>query len=206
MLATSLLALLLIAVPQEPGQLDDALALRLTFPASLQAGKPAFIGHCARAPSGCRRRVEIFAEYFFYVGEETGMSPWLLAAVAVHESRLNPAAEGPCGKWACRGIMQIHERWRGAPPYIKSAKARKRCSRQIGACQEPVVRFAANLLRSEIERCGSLEGGLGAYNTGRCGRGLRYARKVQLELEHLHELAEEEAKRLASRKKREQAA
>ena len=193
MLLLTMIALLVAMqlAADDEDRLAAALERRLTFPSSLKSGRPAHVGHCARAPEGCRVRAETFAAYFFDEGASAGVSPWLLAAVAVQESRLRPAAEGSCGKWTCRGIMQIHERWRGAPPYIRSERTRGRCNREVGACQRPVVSFAADLLKTQIERCGSTAAGLGAYNTGRCGRGAKYARRIDRELMNLRELARE---------------
>lgn len=171
-------------------QIAEALDLRLTYPSSLNSGRRVHVRHCAKARHGCRERLEAFAGYFVEAGTEYGVSPWLLAAIAVQESRLNPHAEGHCGKVArCRGIMQIHERWRGAPQFIRSEKARARCSRSLGACQAEVVSFAASLLRRQIDRCGSTGSALTAYNTGRCGDPGKYARRILREQDHLRGLA-----------------
>ena len=70
-----------------------------------------------------------------------------------------------------------------------ATSARKRCAREVGSCQAPVVAYAAAKLAADVERCGSLDKALRAYNSGGCGPGGRYARRINGELAHLVELA-----------------
>lgn len=158
---------------------DDHLARvlleRLTFPSSVQAGRPYQVKHCRRAPHGCPERVSAFVRYFRRAGELQGADPYLLASMAWHESRLNPWAVGRGGE---RGILQIHPRQRHARGLeIWDAWDRKRCAQELGACQWGVVRVASGILRRSVDTCGSIELGLGMYNSGRC-RKTGYARRI----------------------------
>ena len=138
--------------------------------------------HCG---SACGPRVEAFASYFVRAGDVYNIDPWLLASIALVESKLDPWAEGRCGKHKCRGIMQVHPANRGVPKFARSEKLRKRCKKLPGACQEEIVMYAAKLLQWTTKTCGSLSAGLGAYNTGKCGRGKKYVTKVQAKFQEL---------------------
>lgn len=184
-----------LLAPWEPERYDakalaDALDRRLTYPYSLRVGRPRHIWHCRNAPSGCRARVEAFAHLFVNAGKQTGVSPWLLAAMAMKESGLNPLAEGKGGE---RGILQIHPRRKEASG-LAIFKDGKRCKKDPDPCQEEVVMLAAQILRDAIERCGSTAGGLRAYNSGRCNGATSYDRRVERELLRLYALAEEIAR------------
>lgn len=99
--------------------------------------------------------------------------PHLLTAVAWHESRFRPWARSR----VAAGPFQLH---------VASLWGR----RSHMECLRPEVTFrsclwvqaleAAYVLRTEIDRCGSVTGGLAAYNTGTCDdpHGQVYARRV----------------------------
>lgn len=193
MTALAFCALLHLA-PVEPPRHDvdvlaDALDLRLTYPYSLEVGRPRHVGHCRRAPQGCRERVRAFARMFVASGRRTGVSPWLLAAMALRESGLHPWASGGAGEL---GILQIHPRRRDARGLrlLRDERYREQCHREVGACQAEVVDLAADVLRRAIEQCGDVERGLAAYNSGRCDSGSSYPRRVSSELAKLYRLAE----------------
>jgi len=189
---TLLLALLSIAPPDPPrydtALLADALMQRLTYPSSLARGKPYQVAHCRRAPQGCRARIDAFAALFVDVGRRYGVSPWLLAAMAVRESALNPFAVGRGGE---HGILQLHPRRRDARRlrFVTDERYRDRCRRVVGACQREVVDLAARILRRAIEQCGSPARGLAQYNSGRCDSATSYPRRVEVELLRLYRYA-----------------
>jgi len=123
----------------------------------------------------CQRRVEAFVQYFQEAAERHGVDPWLLAAMAVRESGLNPYAVGPVGEV---GIMQLHPLGVGRRVrFGRDPHFRTRCRRLPGACQSEVVDLGAQHLARAIQRCGSVLDGLGAYNSGRCGAN-NYALRV----------------------------
>lgn len=188
MLAAIIALFSAFSAPADP--LAAALLRKLTYPSSLRSGTPYQVSHCRRAPEGCERRVDLFAGYFRSAGEAYGIDPWLLAGMAVRESGLNPFAQGAGGEG---GVLQIHPRtrtgrsmrWHTDPTY------RKRCEREAGACQGPVVHAAASMLRKAIDRCGSIEAGLAGYNMGRCVPESRYARRALRARDELLRLAAE---------------
>jgi hypothetical protein len=122
-------------------------------------------------------------------GEQYGLDPWLLAAMAFRESGLNPFAVGTRGE---KGILQLHPKNRRAKEvrFVQDESYRTRCQRQPGACQREVVERAAFILASSLGKCGGdLEQALGMYNTGRCGGSASYAKRVLKERARLMSLA-----------------
>jgi hypothetical protein len=119
-----------------------------------------------------------YSDYFEEAAQTHNVSPLVLASIAQVESKYDPWAVGRCGKRGCRGIMQIHPANRGVPRFARDEQYRKKCRKRKGHCQKEVVLYAAKLLRWCIDKCGGLREGLGAYNTGRCGRGEGYAHRV----------------------------
>jgi len=78
----------------------------------------------------------------------------------------NPFAEGSAGE---RGIVQLHPRGVGSRVrFVRSEAYRRRCENQADACQGEVIDEGAAHVASAIARCGTVEAGLGAYNSGVC--------------------------------------
>ena len=115
----------------------------------------------------CNTRLSAFARYFIRAGHTFDVDPWVLAAMARHESGLNPYATGSIGEG---GIAQLHPRGVGQRSrFVRSSSFRRACMRQADACQEDVVMIQAEHLRFWVDRCGDLKRALGGYNRGRCG-------------------------------------
>lgn len=136
----------------------------------MRYGSGGYVMHCRHASDGCEARVRRYAAAFAEAGASTRIDPFLLAAVALAESGLNPDAVGPGGE---RTIMQINPR---SPvfPVVWS-----RCSREGEASCSPIaVHTAARMLVGVQARCGTIERALQAYNTGDCNSTVRYARNV----------------------------
>jgi hypothetical protein len=143
------------------------------------------IGHCRHASEGCDRRLTEFAHYLVDVGQAHNLDPWLMAAMAFRESGMNPFAKGAVGEL---GILQINPGRRDARQvrFIRDGWYRQRCRKEAGACQREVVEHAARVLTRSLELCGgNMTAALGAYNSGHCGGGKRYAKRVLLEREEL---------------------
>jgi hypothetical protein len=124
---------------------------------------------------------------FVQSGRKTGVSPWLLAAMAIRESALNPYAEGKGGE---RGILQIHPKRRDARKlrWMRDPAYREHCKRKLGACQAEIVDHAAAILRRAIQKCGGdTAQGLAMYNAGRCNAATSYPYRVHGELGRLYE-------------------
>ncbi|MDW8362853.1 MAG: transglycosylase SLT domain-containing protein [Myxococcales bacterium] len=142
--------------------------------------------HCRAASEGCRARLALFARWIAGAARAHGVDPWLLAAIAVRESGLDPFAVGRDGE---HGIVQLHPRGVGrGVRFVASERYRARCSRAAGACQQEVLDVGARHLADAIAGCGGDPvAGLGAYNSGRCGP-TRYVVRVLLERRRLRAL------------------
>jgi len=144
------------------------------------------IVHCRRAPDGCETRVHHFARYLTDAGDDHAIDPYLLAALAVRESALDPSAVSRVG---AAGILQLHPRGVGRHvPFVRDHRVRTRCLRQPGACQRPVVDVGAAHLSRWLTACEGVEAAIGGYAAGRCGGAPTHARGVLLELERLRGL------------------
>ena len=169
-----------------PSALEDALTEAMATEVTL-GSRP--IGHCRHAGPNdgdewfrCRRRLRAFAQYFIAAAEEYNGDPWLLAAIARKESGFYPFAQGGVGEG---GIMQLHprnRRNREAAEFVRRSREPayiRRCRRTVGACQQDVVRRAAQILQLTSQRCDNPRAALNAYNLGaRCDARWRYAGRV----------------------------
>jgi len=149
-------------------------------------GNAVHVNHCRTTRDGCRARIVAFARWIVDVAREHLIDPFVLAAMAVRESGLDPFAMGPAGEL---GLLQLHPQGIGhAARFVRSEGYRTRCRREPGACQREVLEIGASHLREAIDHCGSLEAGLGAYNSGEC-RETAYTRRVMRERAGLLDLA-----------------
>ena len=164
--------------------LARALDARLTV---WQHGdRQVYVHHCRRARVDCRARVVTFARLLAEAGYRHGVDPFMLAAIALRESGLNPFAEGAAGE---RGIVQLHPRGVGSRVrFVRNERYRDRCARRADACQGEVLDAGARLVAAAIARCGSVAEGLGRYNTGVC-QTTGYSRRVMEERQNLLRLA-----------------
>lgn len=140
-------------------------------------GNPVYWVKCRELSHGCERQISTFVDYIFDAAEEHNFNPWLLAGVAWHESRFYPFARSGAGAF---GIFQILNRSRASQglSFIHDRRVRNRCRSELGACQRPIVERAVFWLKGSIDRCGSVDGGLRMYNSGRCDGPSRYPRAV----------------------------
>ena len=139
-------------------------------------------------PIDCRTRLRVFAAMMHDTAKRHRLDPFLLGALAFHESGLNPAAVGPLGT---AGLIQLHPRGVGRDErFVQDEAFRNECLDRVDACQGPVLEKGAAAIATSITACGSLRQALGRYGTGRCtGRG-RYIGRVLAERERLRSLAE----------------
>ena len=181
------------ALTEAAPQLQEALRSRVTVHVNARTGERTATRHCRRAAEGCDARLAEFARYLVEAGDQYGLDPWVLAAMAYRESGLNPFAVGTRGE---KGILQLHPKNRRVQDvrFVQDERYRARCQQQAGACQREVVERAAFILASSLTKCGGdLRQALGMYNTGRCGGSLRYAKGVLQERARLMQLAGLEA-------------
>ena len=149
-------------------------------------GRRTYASHCRAAPGGCRARIALYARLIAHLSLEQDVDPFLVAAVVLRESGLNPFAEGSVGE---RGIVQLHPRGAGSDvEFVQSERYRRRCRGTAEACQGEVLRVGIELLANSIRRCGGVEAGLGMYNGGTC-ESTSYSRRVLSERSRLLELA-----------------
>lgn len=179
---------------EEPAPPPAALALARALEARLTVwehrDRRVYVRHCRRARVGCRERVVALARLIAESAHRHAVDPFLVAAIALRESGLNPFAEGSAGE---RGIVQLHPRGVGSRVrFVRSETYRRRCERRPDACQAEVIEAGARHLASAIARCGSTAEGLGAYNSGVC-QVTGYSRRVLAERESLLRLAKRSA-------------
>lgn len=155
-------------------RVDRALSRRLTV-WTRPGGVATYVSHCRRAVEGCPARVAAISQYISEVAQRHAIDPFVLAAMAMRESGLDPFVEGAAGE---RGIVQLHPRGIGGRVrFVRSEAYRNRCRRLAGACQREILEAGATHLTEAIERCSGLSEGLGAYNRGVCGE-TSYSRRV----------------------------
>ncbi len=178
------------APPQDPSvsALRRALDRRMTVWRS--GSRSVYVSHCRAYRGGCPERTAAFARLIGDVAAAHDVDPFLLAAIAIRESGLDPTAAGAAGE---RGIVQLHPRGSGSRVrYVRSEAYRRRCQRRPDACQREVLDAGAALLSRGIERCGGVREALGAYNRGTCGE-TSYAVRVMSERQRLLRLAKTDA-------------
>lgn len=197
---TSAFVLVTVAIPTPPSHAQEIPREIATDPATTalaraldrrltvwRAGsRVVYVHHCRHARGGCASRVATFARLIGEASRRHTIDPFLLAAVAVRESGMNPLAAGAAGE---RGIVQLHPRGPGAGiRFVRSEAYRRYCERQPDVCQDEVLEAGAQLISRSIDRCGTVREALGAYNRGACGV-TDYSRRVMDERQNLLRLA-----------------
>jgi len=168
--------------------LTRALDRRMTVWRS--GSRSVYVSHCRAVRGGCPERTAAFAQLIGDVAQTHAVDPFLLAAIAIRESGLDPTAAGAAGE---RGIVQLHPRGSGSRVrYVRSEAYRRRCRSRPDACQREVLEAGAALLSRGIVRCGGVREALGAYNRGTCGE-TRYTTRVMNERQRLLRLAKTDA-------------
>lgn len=132
------------------------------------SGNPTYAYECRTSRYGCEETIKIYARMFVRTGFRLNLDPFLLAAIAKHESNLNAFAVGSKGE---RGIMQIlpYSPVANNVAFVRSEAYRNRCQREEGHCQANVIFAASEAIQSSLGVCnGSMEQALVRYNTGKC--------------------------------------
>ena len=138
-------------VKMQAVDLSKASTIRRILPdQAAPAAAPAAASVAAPAVTGASRGQAAFAGLFQAAGQRHGVSPALLTAVARAESGFNPAARSPAGAQGLMQFMPATAAGLGVDPW-KPAEA---------------VDGAARLLKSHLQRFGSTELALAAYNAG----------------------------------------
>lgn len=168
------------------GGLAHALVARLTV-WTRPDGTPVLARRCRRGPVPCRERLAVFAGLIEDAARRHGLDPFLLAALAMRESGLDPSAIGRRGE---AGLVQLHPRGAGRGiRYVHDAAYRESCQERLDACQAPVLERGAEALAEAVRECGSLRAGLGRYASGRCRADLDHGEHVLEERARLRRLA-----------------
>lgn len=177
--ALALVAALVAPARAEQDALDRdniarAIEKRHRIPWYEKQGKVKHWHACRTAPGGCAVHVLAISGYIVEAARKNELDPYLLAAVAWKESRFVAYATGDVKE---RGVFQIHPKTRSNFEFL----ANPACEKKQGQCQQEVVDYGAQLLVRYSDRCGSLDGGLSAWNTGRCESetGAKYAASVR---------------------------
>lgn len=181
----TLLAMLIFAAPveltPEETALVDTVERRKRIPSAEKVGIIRHWHTCRTAPGGCIAHLGMMVGYIFDAATESNVDPYILASMAWFESRYNPYAVGGAGEM---GVFQIHPSNRGGLAFLAKGRTgdryRAACKTEEGQCQLEVALHAAAILSRRIEKCGSVEQGLSAYNTGKCGSkaGAKYASRI----------------------------
>ena len=151
-------------------------------------GRVVLTRHCREMPVDCRSRLRVFAAMMHDVAKRHQLDPFLLGALAFHESGLNPGAVGPLGT---AGLIQLHPRGVGrGERFVHDEAFRNACLGRIDACQEPLLERGAAHIAASITTCGNLRKALGRFGTGRCTDRGRYIGRVLAERERLRSLAD----------------
>lgn len=159
-------------------------------------GRRVYASHCRMARDGCPARISAYARLITGLAREFDVDPFLVGAIVVRESGLNPFAEGTAGE---RGIVQLHPGGVGhRVRFVRNDAYRRRCRRATDGCQAEVLREGVQLIANSMRRCGDVEQALGMYNSGRC-RVTGYSRRVLAERTRLIELAKGVTSRGATR-------
>lgn len=113
----------------------------------------------------CLDSIRVYAKYIFKYSLEFDLDPWLLAAIAMHESNYNASTVGGIGE---RGLFQLHpySPWGRKSKFVSDKKYNKLCKSRIGHCQWEVTGIAAETLRAHFDDLKRLENVLTIYNTG----------------------------------------
>lgn len=161
--------------------LTHAVERRKRIPSAEKVGKIRHWKVCRTSPGGCEVHIGAMIGYMLAVAELEDVDPHILAAMAWVESRYSPFATGAAGEM---GLMQILPSNRHGLAFMGKGRTGERyraaCREEVGQCQAEVVVHAATMLAERTAKCGSLEAGLSAYNTGKCGStaGAKYAARV----------------------------
>lgn len=157
---TALAVILLgFAVAHASGQEADPIAIALR--AEVRLGSGAYVASCRNAPGGCEARIDRLVRTIRAASEAHNVDPWILASMARVESGLNANATGPRGEAT---VFQLNPR-RGD---IRGNES-----------EREAAFIAAGILSRSIAMCGSINAGLGMYNTGRCAPEVRYVYNVR---------------------------
>ena len=157
------------AEPSVSHNIITAVTKRMVVWRNPYTQEPTYVSHCRRARGGCESRINQYAGYILESSNRHGVDPVLVAALAWHETRWHPYAEGPVGEF---GIIQLH------PKSPWGREARKRCRRTSKTrCEALIVDIGVRTLAASIKTCGNVLEGLGRYNTGKCMVN-KYSRKV----------------------------
>jgi len=176
-----------IAVVVEADALAGALEHELAV-WERRDGSIVYVAHCRSAPGGCEARVRSIAVELVRAARAHRVDPWLLAAMALRESGLNPEAVGAIGEV---GVLQLH------PRSAHGQRARAACRRAPGRCGAAVIWIAAEHLAAVQAICGSEGAALGAYNRGECGE-TTYSRRVLRRRDGLRRVARGDGPRSAA--------
>jgi len=140
----------------------------------LLLAQPAKLRPCDTTEGECSDLAANIAEAADTAGLVTGVDPSLLVAIAHHETRFNQERVGRKG----RGLWGLNPRSRA----YRNAVAQ--CDIWPEQCTVAQALAAARYLADERRRCGSWDGALRSYGSGRCeGRaGERYLRGLRVSI------------------------
>jgi hypothetical protein len=113
----------------------------------------------ASRPEGARARAETLAAMFVDAGAYAAVDPYLITALAWHESSFSEDSISHVG---AIGLLQVHPAHWGREPL-------RMCIHYPQHCTFWLLRGGATALAHYTRKCGSELRGVHAYRHGRCG-------------------------------------
>ncbi len=133
---------------------------------------------CRNQPGGCEAHIAKVVDIIFDISCESNFDPFMVMAIAKHESNFNPFIQHRNSK--ATGLLQLMPRSPFAKGirFIHNRQFRESCRNHETYCQEEILHASFRLLYRSIARCGSLNRGLGMYGSGSCTGSRDFARYV----------------------------
>jgi len=164
-------------LPNDREIMKNIILRRLVVWTRPSDGQVTYSYTCRSSRFGCEARIEALVGFIFEEAQQQKFDPWLVAAMAWHESHFNPFAVSGQNAF---GILQMlrRSRWSSGLRFVHNARFRRRCRNELGGCQREIVERSIYWTRRTIAECGSIQGGLRMYNSGHCDGPRRYPRIV----------------------------
>lgn len=141
-------------------------------------GEVTYSQSCRNQDEGCEAHVSRIVSIVFDLSCGYGQDPFTILAIAKHESNYNPFVVNRSS--GAVGLLQLMPRsyFARGVRYIHDELYRDECRSDSRYCQNEVMEASFELLRRSINRCGTIEGGLGMYGSGSCEGSRRFVKFV----------------------------
>lgn len=150
-------------------------------------GEVDYTTSCRNQEGGCEEHIDRIVDIIFELSCESGFDPFMILAMAKHESNYNPFVVND--RTGATGLLQLMPRSFFAKDidFIHNARYRNECRQEEDYCQEEILHASFRLLYRSIARCGDIDHGLGMYGSGSCEGSKRFVRYVNSHKQRLLE-------------------